>query len=99
MDSYLKKMSFCVKEPLLNPSLLPYDPGDDSIFTYICSLSRPNRPCKKKTFERLIFPTKYVIPKSLRRLAIGQVSLVDFYGYPCLVNISSMDPISYTPVI
>ena len=29
---------------------------------------------EKKPFERLIFPTKYVIPKSLSRLAIGQVS-------------------------
>ena len=29
---------------------------------------------ENKKFERLIFPTKYVIPKSLSRLAIGQVS-------------------------
>ena len=29
-----------------------------------------------KPFERLIFPTKYVIPKSLSRLAIGQVSFL-----------------------
>ena len=30
---------------------------------------------EKKPFERLIFPTKYVIPKSLSRLAIGQVRI------------------------
>ncbi len=29
---------------------------------------------EKKKFERLIFPAKYVIPKSLSRLAIGWVS-------------------------
>ena len=39
---------------------------------FFISLSRPG-PWNKK-FERLIFPTKYVIPKSLSRLAIGQVS-------------------------
>ena len=39
-------------------------------------------PEKKKPFERLdIFPTKYVIPKSLSRLAIGQVSLNKTSGY------------------
>ena len=29
---------------------------------------------EKNKFERLIFPTRYVIPKSLVSLAIGQVS-------------------------
>ena len=36
-------------------------------------LTQPMDP-EKKQFERLIFPTKHVIPKSLSRLAIGQVS-------------------------
>ena len=40
---------------------------------WLDSLSRPNRPWKNR-FERLIFPTTYVIRKSLSRLAIGQVS-------------------------
>ncbi len=35
---------------------------------------------EKKPFERLIFPTKYVIPKSLSRLAIGWVSQCYFSG-------------------
>ena len=43
----------------------------------LSSLSRPG-PWKRSQFERLIFPTKcHVIPKSLSRLAIGQVSVYD----------------------
>ena len=43
-------------------------------------------PTKKKKFERLIFPTRYVIPKSWESLAIGQAryigddKLPKFYG-------------------
>ncbi len=33
------------------------------------------RTLKKKEFERLIFPIKYVIPKKFKSLAIGQVRL------------------------
>ena len=40
---------------------------------YVALLTQPSWTLKKK-FERLIFPTKYVIPKSLKfSLAIGQV--------------------------
>ena len=48
--------------------------GKDSLIKFIKLpfLTQPMDPEKKK-FERLIFPTKYVIPKSLSRLATGQV--------------------------
>ena len=39
-------------------------------FSFI-DLTQPSWTLNKKPFERLIFPTKYVIPKSLSRLAIG----------------------------
>ena len=38
-------------------------------------LTQPMDPEKKK-FERLIFPTKYVIQKSWESLATGQVSIL-----------------------
>ncbi len=40
-------------------------------------LTQPSWTLKQSQFERHdIFPTKYVIPKSLSRLAIGQVRVV-----------------------
>ncbi len=54
-----------VNNPLYNKALFSR--------VYFSHLANGHR---KKKFERLIFPTKYVIPKSLSRLAIGKVSFL-----------------------
>ena len=78
-----------------------YGPGFSTIPSGYCSrISGPSRLTQpsctlKKKIERLIFPTKYVIPKSLSRLAIGQVRRVGRVqkNLPVLQETQGFDPV------